>query len=127
MSERTTTVITHPRTVGGPLEKSRPIIGDSLSENSFTDTERWLRSLGTRFCAVKILGKDGAWVDENHVEDPDTFLITVDMSLKRLDARYAVWVEDEQEGRYCLLDRRTGDCRSYPSREAAEMVAIHGG
>lgn len=89
--------------------------------NNRTDTEAWLEGLGTKFVDVWFFVK-GVWIDERHVDDDETFLTTVDMSASRLRANYALW--DHGNG-WSLLKFRSGDTKCYPTREAAEMVAIH--
>lgn len=99
------------------------VLIDRIAPNDRKSTEEWLRNLGATLCPVWFFAK-GVWLQEDHVEDHETFLETVDMALKRLKADYAMW---DQGGTWALIRRSTGDTRSYPSRAAAEMVAIHGG
>lgn len=84
---------------------------------------RWLDRVGVPLKSVWFLA-NGKWIDEEHVDDHDTFLETIAMTFERLKLNYALWSTPEG---WCLLSHRTGDCRTYPSREAAEMVAIHNG
>ena len=91
--------------------------------NTRDDTERWLEDLGTKFVTVWFFTRGRKWVSERHIDDHETFLETVGMSLGRLGG-YAMWFDGHN---WCLLSRITGDCRTYPSKEAAEMVAIHHG
>lgn len=93
----------------------------STTPNTRSDTERWLEQLGTGFRDVWMLTKDG-WVEECHVDDPETFATTIGMSLDRLRGRFAIWLCPD--GHWQLYDhaKRTATC--YPSRQAAEMVAI---
>lgn len=93
--------------------------------NTRSATELWLTELGTRFIEVRMRVK-GDWVDENHVDDPSTILDTIKMSAERLGCRFAV-VQLEAGGSWHLYDYRKGETKSYPSKEAAEMVAIHHG
>jgi len=99
--------------------------GEQVIPNTRGTAEAWLEGLGTSMCDVWFLQK-GSFFLEKHVEDHETFLETVGMALDRLMARYAMW-EQGGDKPWALLDKTTGDTRSFPSREAAEMVAIHGG
>jgi hypothetical protein len=85
--------------------------------------EQWMQSVGTKFCDVWFFTRNRDWVMEKQVDDHDTFLETVDMALHRLGGNYAMWFDGE---RWAMVKRNTGDTKTYPSREAAEMVAIHG-
>lgn len=94
--------------------------------NTRSATEGWLRNIGTRFVEVRLKTRDG-WIDENHVADPHTLDETVLMSLERLHLRYAVWAEGDH---WVLYQRQLAVApgktrRTYPTREAAEMVANH--
>lgn len=91
--------------------------------NSRPELEKWLGNVGVPLKTVWFL-KRGRWFDERHVDDHDTFLTTITMTFERLGLTYALW--DTPDG-WCLLSRRTGDCRTFPTKEAAEMVAIHNG
>lgn len=62
------------------------------------------------------------WLQQDHVDDHETFLATVEATFERRKCNYALW---DDGTKWCLLSHRTGDTRRYPSREAAEMVAIH--
>ncbi len=62
------------------------------------------------------------WWLEQQVDDHETFLTTVSMAFNRLGAKFALWHDTEM---WCLLNHGTGDTKRYPSREAAEMVALH--
>lgn len=106
--------------------------------NTPSKTEAWLESLGSTFVDVYLyLPKSQTltvdWLDERHIANPETLTTTVSMSLSRLGGRYAVWKDGEE---WVLLDaRKMGavhdsesiaiSTKRYPSREAAEMVAMH--
>jgi hypothetical protein len=77
---------------------------------------------GTKLVRVFFVGKDGRLFEELHVDDPTTLAETVAMSLARSHARWAVW----PDGTLWALTGG-GRTRHYPSKEAAEMVAIHRG
>lgn len=77
------------------------------------------------------------WIDEKHADNPDTLKLTIDMTLERIKARYALWDAGPPEtSRWCLYrwvkyplsegGGVTTTTRHYPNREAAEMIAIHG-
>jgi hypothetical protein len=82
-----------------------------------------MEQMGTKFCDVWFFTRRREWVLEKQVEDHDTFLETVDMALRRMGGNYALWFDGKS---WALAKRSTGYTRTYPSREAAEMVAIHG-
>lgn len=92
--------------------------------------EKWLESLGSTFVTVWMYLPKGTtltsrpnWVDERHIADPETIETTVSMSLERLGGNYAIWQQGDQ---WALYRRRPELVRHLPSREAAEMLAIHG-
>lgn len=89
--------------------------------NTRSETEKWLEGLGMRFRQVWFLTPNG-WLEESHVDDPETFDTTVDTSRQRLRARYVLY---PYEGKWVLIGGRCGYAKDYPTREAAEMVAIH--
>lgn len=85
--------------------------------------EDFAKRLGVNLIDVWFLSpRDKRWRVEPQVDDHETFLTTVSMSLERGGARFALWHDTEK---WCLLDKRSGDTKRYPSRDAAEMVAIH--
>lgn len=89
-----------------------------------TETSDWLKGLSTRFVEVWIWRKhDQTWLSEEHVDDHDTFLETVDMSLGRHGLRFAAW--GDITGWWTLLDKQTGDTKFFPSRDAMEMAVLH--
>ncbi len=95
--------------------------------SSRSETEEWLESLGTQFRNVWLYARRNGsyeWFDEQHVDDPETFEVTVEMSRARFGASYVVY---EHGGKWILIGGKSEHPREYPSREAAEMVAIHGG
>ncbi len=100
--------------------------------NGRENTIEWLESLGSKFVNVWLYLPARAtggwfWSDERHIDDPETLDTTVSMSLERLGGKYAIWRAGQQ---WVLLRRwnhETSTLRHYPNREAAEMVAIHGG
>lgn len=93
-----------------------------LSEIAPGGIEKWASSLGCSFCAVWLYQLNCKWILEAQVEDHETFLECVDQAMERHMARFAMWSDGD---RWTLLDRKTGDTRSLPSREAAEMAAMH--
>lgn len=100
--------------------------------NTRSETEKWLEDLGSKFVVVwlyapkstTITSRGTGWMEERHIDDPETLETTVSMSLERLGGKYAIWAYD---GSWALLSRSRTVLRWYPTREAAEMVAIHGG
>mgnify|MGYP004701361853 CR=1 FL=1 len=91
--------------------------------------EEWLESIGAEFVDVWLYCRHPAtgvrtFELERLVDDHDTFFDVLAMRMSSRFARHALW---DAGGRWALVDRRTGDTRSYPTREAAEMVAIHHG
>lgn len=89
------------------------------------EQEAFAKRLGVALIDVWFMrrrGPEPGWVLEPQVDDHETFLTTVSMSLARHGARFALWYDDEM---WCLLDTSTNDTKRYPSRDAAEMVAIH--
>ncbi len=97
----------------------------STTPNTRTDTEAWLEGLGCMFVEVRLYVREDSqmvWVDERHVDDPETLVTTICMSLERLRGRFAVW---PSVGAYSLCDASKRSVKSYPTQEAAEMVAIH--
>lgn len=86
-------------------------------------TRQWLQGMGTTFCDVWFYTRARNWTLELQVEDHDTFLECVGMAMSRLGAGYALWYDGTLGG--YLLKRNFGKIRTYPNREAAEMVAIH--
>lgn len=87
-----------------------------------SETENWMETLGASFQDVRVCLKDGTWTKERHVMDPETIDTTVEMSLGSR-ATYAVYFK---RGSWTLRGP-AGRVREYPTREAAEMVAIHNG
>lgn len=86
-------------------------------------TEAWLEELGSQFVEVWLY-RDTKWFDERHIADAETLETTVSMSMGRLGVRYAIW----QEGAaFKVMGPSVDQLRTLPSREAAEMLAIHGG
>lgn len=90
--------------------------------NTRDKTEDWMKSLGVKFCDVWFYTSRRTWKHEPQVKDDDTFLEAISMAFVRLLATHALWFDGEM---WCLLIRVSGDTKRYPSREAAEMVAIH--
>lgn len=90
-----------------------------------SETEAWLETLGSRFVEVHFYTRrDGhlTWLEERHIDDPETLFTTICMSLERLGGRFAVHPD---RGDYVLVDARERTTKLYGSREAAEMVAMH--
>lgn len=100
----------------------------SKAANTPSTTEAWLEALGSKFVDVRLYLKH-EWVNERHIDDPETLGTTVTMSLERLCGRFAVWRRPEDEVHkgppWRLFDRTTGVIKAFPSQEAAEMVAMH--
>lgn len=96
------------------------------SPNTPGNAETWLEQLGVGL--IDVWGWDTRlqeWFMERHVDDHETFLTTVAMMLARRAIRHAMW--DGGAGTWAVIDRKTGDTRSMPSREAAEMlIMLHG-
>lgn len=74
----------------------------------------------------------GHWFDERHTNNPDTLYLTIGMTLDRFDACYALWNGGAPETSQWTLLRWKRDnlgtvklVRYYPTKEAAEMIAIH--
>lgn len=89
------------------------------------DVEKWMETVGTKFCDVHFfVPRTGEWWEERHVDDHDTFLTTVEMTASRINATSAMWADHDGPSWFCLTFR-SGETRTLPSREAAEMVAIH--
>lgn len=84
--------------------------------------EAFVQRLGVKLIDVWVYNHAGWWITRQ-VDDHDTFLETLEMSMRNYRARFALWDDGEM---WCLLDRETGDTKRYPNRAAAEMVAIHG-
>ncbi len=95
--------------------------GLTLDEIALDGIARYLS--GEALCKVWFY-TGATWRLEAQIKDDETFLPTITMAFDRLKCVYALWSDGEK---WYLLSRTTGDCRRYPSREAAEMVAIHGG
>lgn len=91
--------------------------------NNLATTEAWLAAMGVKLIDAWVYHPLTGWHSARQVDDHDTFLECVDDAMRRKGARYALWHDGEQ---WCLLSKRTGDTRRCPSREAAEMLAIHG-
>lgn len=90
-----------------------------------TETENWIDKqlqLRGQMIGVFFIMHDGRMEEELHVNDPLTLAETVAMSLARTGARWAVYPDGDL---WALTGK--GKTRHYPSREAAEMVAIHRG
>ena len=85
-----------------------------------------MQGLGVKFIVVTFITRDHVLLMEQHVDDPETIELTVRQSMSRMRWDYAIypWM-----GRWVLLSVRRGPShvRYYDSKEAAEMVAIHGG
>jgi hypothetical protein len=86
--------------------------------------EAWLKDMGVELCDVWFYHPKAGWKLEPQIEDHDTFLETVELSRQRLGARCAMWGD---AAGWFVLDSRTGDTKTFPNREAAEMVVIHRG
>lgn len=95
-----------------------------MSTSARTETEAWLESLGQKLIDVWFYSARYGWIDERHVDDHDTFLETVSMSMERLRLRHAMWLDGTGA---VVVDRQTGNTRTFPNRAAAEMWMIHHG
>lgn len=93
------------------------------TENSRTPTEEWIGTLGTTFIEVSFYVK-GAFVREQHVDDPETLEETIRMAIGRIGGRCALYDAGGEKG-WCLLSHDR--VRHYDTKEAAEMVMIHRG
>lgn len=82
----------------------------------------WFKSLGVRFHDVWFL-INHEWQCRQQVADVETFDECVRADWGRTAARYVVF---ERDGVWVLWTRGKPE-RRYPSREAAEMVAMHNG
>jgi hypothetical protein len=98
-----------------------------MTDRALKTQETWLKNLGVKFVDVWFYHpKAGVWTCEPQVADPLTIEETVNMALTRLKATYALRT---YEGRWLLIKKFGGvhkHNRYYDTREAAEMVAIHG-
>ena len=88
-----------------------------------TEQEQWLSRLGTRFVTVWFYA-NGDWFDERHVDDPETIEATAWMTIARFSRAQAIYQRGDG-----MWVRQTQDHRKflYPSKEAAEMAAMHHG
>lgn len=88
-----------------------------------TDVEAWMEGLGSKFVIVWFYDhRNMQFYDERHVDDHDTLLETITQTFDRMRWNVAMW--DDGTG-WTSLHRRTGETRTWPSRAAAEMGAIH--
>ncbi len=89
------------------------------------DERAALESLGPKFRDAWVyIAADALWLHTPQVDDPSTFDETLDAARSRLKGDYAVY---PYGGSWVLVGGQCGYAKDYPSREAAEMVAIHGG
>ena len=96
------------------------------SRNPRSATETWLEGLGSKFRTVRFYA-DGQWLDERHIDDPETLWFTVSLTLERFKLRYAIWPDTADRG-WWVFDRHAPSQPTwYPSMEAAEMVVMHNG
>jgi len=87
--------------------------------------EQWAAELGSTFVQVWFYERRRRrFLLEPQVDDDDTFLECCSEAMRRIGANLALWDDGEM---WNVLDRRTGDTKRYPSKEAAEMIAIHRG
>lgn len=89
-------------------------------------TEQWLEHLGVGFVDVWFFHPKGhvQWLLRPQVDDPKTLCECLRIEMGRSGARCALW---HGLDRWNLLLRGSDTIRTYPNREAAEMVAIHRG
>lgn len=90
--------------------------------NTRDKTDAWLEQLGMQFVEVFLIRRDGSYTTERHVNDAFTLPEAVAMSMSTTGAVWAVYPDGD---RWALTGK--GKTRYYPTREAAEMVAIHRG
>lgn len=93
-------------------------IGPETPEQA--DNEAWLETLGAKLVEVTFYRK-GEQFTERHVNDPDTLAETVAMGVSRHNALAVI---PSAKG-WDLIG--LGSPKTYPTKEAAEMVAIHRG
>lgn len=88
--------------------------------------ESWMQGLAVKFVNVTFVTGEHVLKMEQHVDDPETLEFTIRQSMARMAWSYAIfpWM-----GRWVLMSKpgRLIGTRYYDSREAAEMVALHGG
>lgn len=96
------------------------------SESLLTECEDWMQDLGVKLVCVTFVTGEHVLKTEQHVDDLETLEMSVRRSLERMVWSYAIY---PYMGRWVLVSRRRGapSTRYYDSKEAAEMVAIHGG
>lgn len=92
--------------------------------NHRANAEAWLDELNIPMIDVTFLRTDGSWYVEKHVDDATTIEDTIAMTLRNTTYLYAL---RRYHGRWELRGRQVNTVRYYDSKEAAEMVAIHGG
>lgn len=77
------------------------------------DAAAWMEQLGSKFVVVwlylpkstTVTSRGSGWLDEKHINDPETLETTVSMSLERLGGHYALW--SAPGGDWNLLKRRS--------------------
>lgn len=71
--------------------------------------------------------QEGKWVGQQFLSD-DVLGMTLELVMDEYRVKYAMWQHDP-DGPWTLRKRVVGGTitRDYPSREAAEMIAIHNG
>lgn len=94
-------------------------IGPETPEQA--DNEAWMESLGAKLVEVTFYSR-GRQYTERHVRDPDTLAETVRMTCDRLGGMAVI---PDNSGWLLVGSGEMG--KRYPSKEAAEMVAIHRG
>ena len=95
---------------------------DPPLKHPLTETEQFMLNVGVPMRSIFFIMADGRMAEENHVDDPMTLAETIAMSMDRTGAIWAVYPDGDL---WALTGR--GRTRHYPTREAAEMVAIHRG
>lgn len=93
-----------------------------MNPNTRQSAEDWMANLGTQFIKIYFYVRN-AWDSENHVHDPETLPSTIREMCFRRGVRHAIW--GVGEGRWAVLDIRTGDIRTMPSQDAAVMLVTH--
>ena len=96
----------------------------SQHPNTVNAAEQWLGNLGVKFIEVWMYVGEGKFLPFNHVDDPETLDETIIDGMRRHRARYAL---HPYHGGWRLVGgKAVNTMRYYDTREAAEMVAIHG-
>lgn len=101
-----------------------------IADTMVDRTQLWLERAGLRFVCILFRSPSGEIIRENHVNDLDTIALTVRHTMIRIRAQAAVYPTRDGwvlERRHTLHDGETIERRFFDSKEAAEMLLIHGG